>query len=285
MGDESKELPSQVFELFHFRYLTLICSSNVPSAISNLVNLQTLIILPTSGMLPNCNMIASFGMLPVYYTRKRHWREGRDHFSLPSEIWRMQQLRHLVLYDLYMLPHPSDGSNPSLPLENLQTLPYIKDLVWTEKILQMIPNVISLGLVYQMEKRYHLHLLKHLHQLEKLKLYGLYSFSWMEHITVTFPRILKKLTLVGGEFPWEDMSIIGSLPNLQVLKLRDQCFGKTWETADGEFPELRYLLIEGSGLECWITESSHFPRLKCLVLSCCQDLREIPQDMGEIPLT
>ncbi|XP_047949026.1 putative late blight resistance protein homolog R1B-14 [Salvia hispanica] len=93
----------------------------------------------------------------------------------------------------------------------------------------------------------------------------------------------EELSSQGGKFPWEDMSIIGSLPNLQVLKLIDQTFGETWETADGEFPQLRYLLIERSGLQHWITESSHFPRLKCLVLRFCQDLREIPQGIGEIP--
>ncbi|XP_047971417.1 putative late blight resistance protein homolog R1B-16 [Salvia hispanica] len=93
----------------------------------------------------------------------------------------------------------------------------------------------------------------------------------------------KELPSQGGKFPFEDMSIIGSLPNLQVFKLRDQPFSKTWETTDGEFPQLRYLLIEKSGLQTWITESSHFPRLKHLVLRFCESLREIPQGIGEIP--
>ncbi|XP_057798998.1 putative late blight resistance protein homolog R1A-10 [Salvia miltiorrhiza] len=266
VGDNSKDPPSQVFELFHLRYLALICSSSIPSAISNLMNLQTLIILPTS------------------YKWKRHWRIGTDvsHFSLPLEIWRMPQLRHLVLYDLYMLPHPPDGSD--LPLVNLQSLSYIKDLVWTEQILKMIPNVKKMGLAYRSHEGYHLHLLKHLHQLEKLELYGLNGFSWMENNLITLPRTLKKLSLVGGEFHLKYMSIIGSLPNLQVLKLLEcACDGDTWETTDGEFPQLRFLLIKGSTLQHWITERSHFPRLKCLVLRWCWNLREIPVSIGEIP--
>lgn len=58
------------------------------------------------------------------------------------------------------------------------------------------------------------------------------------------------------------MSVIGSLPNLQVLKLKYQSSGGSWEIADEEFPELRYLLIEYLGLQHqhWETESSHFPR-------------------------
>ncbi|XP_057799000.1 putative late blight resistance protein homolog R1B-14 [Salvia miltiorrhiza] len=265
VGGNSKDLPSQVFELFHFRYLALNCSSSIPSAISNLLNLQTLIIIPTTNS-----------------WHKFISDEDVSHFSLPLEIWRMPQLRHIVLYDLYMLPHPPDGSN--LPLVNLQSLSYIIDLVWTEEILQMIPNVKRLGLAYKSNKGYHLHLLKHLHQLEKLELYGFYGFPWVEHNLITFPRTLKKLTLAARGFPWEYMSVVGSLPNLQVLKLRDYaCDGDTWETADGEFPQLRFLLIEGSDLQHWITESSHFPRLQCLVLQYCWNLREIPECIGEIP--
>ena len=42
-------------------------------------------------------------------------------------------------------------------------------------------------------------------------------------------------------------------------------------------------LIERSGLQHWITESSHCPRLKRLVLRFCRDLREFSQGMREIP--
>ncbi|KAL1552054.1 hypothetical protein AAHA92_12900 [Salvia divinorum] len=193
----------------------------------------------------------------------------------------MPQLRHLLLNHPCTLPHPPDGSNP--PLENLQTLAYIKNLVWNENILQMIPNIKRLELVYEINTEFHLNLLKHLNQLEKLNVHTVYSFSWLRQ-NPNFPRTLKKLTLVGGGLPWKDMSVIGSLPNLQVLKLRDHaCRGQTWETVDGEFLYLRYLLIDGSVLQQWITESSHFPRLTCLVLRSYQMLREIPEGIGEIP--
>lgn len=74
------------------------------------------------------------------------------------------------------------------------------------------------------------------------------------------------------------MKLVGSLPSLQVLKLRDfACFGGTWETDEGGFSELKFLLI---GLKHWITKSSHFPRLNCLVLHNCWSLDEIPNDLG-----
>ena len=147
----------------------------------------------------------------------------------------------------------------------------------------MIPNVKRLGRVYETDKRCNLRLLEHLHHLQKLELYGLGGFPWMRYNLFTLPKTLQKLTLHGGIFLWQDMSIIGSFPNLQVLKLKYQSSGGTWETTDEEFPEQRYLLIEDSGLQHWKTESSHFPGLKCLVLRYCRDLMEIPQDIGNVP--
>lgn len=102
--------------------------------------------------------------------------------------------------------------------------------------------------------------------LEKLKLIVRDPPSFLVNkISPTFPRMLKKLTLVGRRLPWKDtmMRIVGSLPNLQVLKLRATYFGHggRWETSDGEFPELKYLSIARSDLLYWTTESSHFPRL------------------------
>ena len=75
---------------------------------------------------------------------------------------------------------------------------------------------------------------------------------------------------------------MSSLSNLQVLKLRDNaCIGETWETTDGGFSQLEFLLIDQSHFENWITESSHFPRLKFLVLHHCWSLVGIPEDVGD----
>ncbi|KAL8544418.1 hypothetical protein ACS0TY_004824 [Phlomoides rotata] len=43
------------------------------------------------------------------------------------------------------------------------------------------------------------------------------------------------------------------------------------------------MLIDGSDLQYWVTESDHFPRLECLALQRCQNLREIPDSIGETP--
>ncbi|KAL8557557.1 hypothetical protein ACS0TY_004849 [Phlomoides rotata] len=250
-------LPSQVFELFHLRYLALAFTNELPAAISKLVNLQTLIV--------------SRGQIPLSS-------------DLPLEIWRLPHLRHLVFIRFYCrLPYPADGS--ALPLENLQTLSGIENFVCSERILKMIPNLKRLGIRYSVtEENYGLlHNLSSLHQLEKLKIISRLSYPLQEEY-IAFPKTLKELSLVVVTLPWKDMSIVGSLPNLHVLKLRNYCCqGTIWETRDGEFPQLKYLLIEYSNLQHWITESSHFPRLERLVLKHCFELTEIPDGIGEIP--
>ncbi|KAL8544394.1 hypothetical protein ACS0TY_004800 [Phlomoides rotata] len=242
-------LPPQLFKLFHLRYLALPFGDKIPAAISNLENLQTLII---------CS--------------------GKPH--LPLEIWRLRHLRHLIFACLYALPIPAD--RPTLPLENMHTLTGITDFLCSERILEMMPNLKKLELGFSTRVQ-SFHNLANLHQLEKLKISASGSFSW-EGTDLAFPTTLKKLTLVGGRLPWKDMSIVGSLPNLQVLKLLkyDACGGRTWETSYGEFPQLKFLLIEGSNLEHWVTEKDHFPRLERLVLRHCWFLQEIPDSIGEI---
>ncbi|KAL8557555.1 hypothetical protein ACS0TY_004847 [Phlomoides rotata] len=244
-------LPPQVFELFHLRYLALSFSDKIPTAISNLQNLQTLII--GSG--------------------KRIFKPHH----LPLEIWRLPHLRHLIFVGLYTLPIPADRQ--TLPLDKLHTLMGISDFVCTERILEMMTNLKKLGFSTRVPSFPNL---ANLHQLEKLKIRASGSFSWQgPHLA--FPKTLKKLTLVGGRLPWKDMSIVGLLPNLQVLKLKAfACDGDTWETSYGEFPQLKFLLIEGSNLEHWVTEKDHFPRLERLVLHQCWFLQEIPDSIGEI---
>ncbi|KAL8544419.1 hypothetical protein ACS0TY_004825 [Phlomoides rotata] len=244
-------LPPQVFELFHLRYLALALTNELPAPISKLVNLQTLIV---------------------------------SRGQIQPEIWWLPHLRHLVFINFYStLPYPADGS--ALPLENLQTLSGIESFERSERILKMIPNLKRLGIRYNVteENPSLLHNLSRLHQLEKLKITFEFCYP-LEEEYLAFPKTLKELSLVEVRLPWKDMSIVGSLPNLQVLKLRKYFSqGTIWETRDGEFPQLKYLLIEYSNLQHWITESGHFPRLKRLVLKHCFELTEIPDGIGEIP--
>ncbi|KAK6135896.1 hypothetical protein DH2020_030383 [Rehmannia glutinosa] len=101
---------------------------------------------------------------------------------------------------------------------------------------------------------------------------------------INFPSIIKRLTLVAWRWPWEKMSIIGRLPSLEVLKLRENAFvGERWDTRDNEFEQLRFLKLGNLNLTQWnVTSSEHFPVLQRLVLYNCNNLREIPSEIGEI---
>ncbi|KAL9165908.1 hypothetical protein ABFS82_06G200600 [Erythranthe guttata] len=255
--------------LEHFTFLRnckVPCTCNgrhveIPSVISNLENLQTLII-----------------------PKKSHQPCIVD---LPLEIWRMPQLRHIICFYIGRLPNPEEGATSAL--ENLQTLSEVRDLVCTESIVKMIPNVTKLGLFFSKDENdhqdYHLENLERLRKLEKLKLTANKALHFRRgKVNPTFPRTLKKLTLSGWELSCEDMRIVGSLPNLQVLKLKNFALdGDTWETTEGEFSQLKFLLLHYTDLGHWISESSHFPILKCLFLHHCQYLSEIPDGIGDIP--
>ncbi|XP_057802998.1 putative late blight resistance protein homolog R1B-14 [Salvia miltiorrhiza] len=263
--------PGQVFDLVHLTYLASnIPSSIVPSAISKLQNLQTLIIY-------------------------------RSEVLLPIEIWGLQQLKHLIAFSFQPLPNPEGEKSP---LENLQALSLAMDLVWSKRMVEMIPNIKKLGICYSKVKfdvdaSYCLDNLKQLCRLEKLKLEKQHEdFSSTQHDELgwisfrqankrlgglNFPLQLRRLTLSGWKLPWSDMTIIGSLPHLQVLKLRNYaCHDSYWKTSKGQFRELRYLLIDRSYLVDWTTEASHFPRLECLMLRQCRSLRGIPTNVGHI---
>ncbi|XP_057801503.1 putative late blight resistance protein homolog R1A-4 [Salvia miltiorrhiza] len=243
--------PSQVFDLIHLTYLAAnIPTSIVPPTISKLHNLQTLIIY-------------------------------RSEVRLPVEIWRLSQLRHLIAFSFHPLPHPEVTA---IPLANLQTFSLATDFVCVE----MIPNIQKLGICYSEEKfseGYHPgNLFGNLFRLEKLKLERHNSFCGSLNFAFQFPLSLKKLTLIGWKLPWSHMKIVGSLPNLQELKLRKYaCNGKCWETSKRDFVNLRLLLIDESNLRLWRPKSHHFPRLKCLMLLRCPDLSEIPIALGYIP--
>ncbi|KAL0356178.1 UNVERIFIED_CONTAM: putative late blight resistance proteinR1B-12 [Sesamum radiatum] len=109
----------------------------------------------------------------------------------------------------------------------------------------------------------------------------LYSLNYCWRIA--FPTSLKKLSLEFGGIPWEDMILIGSLPNLEILNLRNNAFkGYEWSPIEGQFLRLKQLSIQGRYPVRWTAESIHFPNLESLFLDGMDNLEEIPCDIGNI---
>ncbi|KAL2478886.1 putative late blight resistance protein-like protein R1A-6 [Forsythia ovata] len=201
----------------------------------------------------------------------------------------MTQLRHIQLGRMILSEPPSaeiEAENSVIVLENLQTLSIAIDFRSTEEILKRISNLKKLGIGYEyglMNLEYfYLNNLVRLHQLESLKCLFFESSPSFLHNIIILPQ-LKKLTLGGIFIPWKDMTIIGSLPNLEVLKLKRFAFdGPEWEPNEGEFLQLKYLLLENIHLLHWRADSIHFPSLQRLVLKNCYKMEEIPSGVGEI---
>ncbi|KAL2515613.1 putative disease resistance protein [Forsythia ovata] len=218
---------------------------------------------------------------------------GNEILEIP-EIWEMRRLRH-VKFRRMVLPDPpsaeTEGKNSIIVLDSLQTLCRVVNFRCTEEILQGIPSLKKLGISFDFEAvldrgYYCLNNLARLLKLESLSCSLFSSTSFLKNFrkNIALPISLKKLSLFRCYLHWEDMTIVGSLPNLQVLKLLwDSFVGLEWEPNEGEFIQLKYLKLNRINLENWIANSIHFPSLERLVIDQCKSLKEIPSGIGEIP--
>ncbi|KAL0341538.1 UNVERIFIED_CONTAM: putative disease resistance protein [Sesamum calycinum] len=199
---------------------------------------------------------------------------------LPCEIWEMPQLRHVVVRRAELLdPLKKDSTT----LENLQTISYIRNFRCTVETVERIPNLKKMKIYYanavQDWSCYSLYNLADLHKLESLFLQAQDFFSEK----LAFPCSLKKLNLSWCRIPWENMTIVGSLPNLEVLKLMyHACEGSEWNPVEGGFRRLKVLLIRYVDVEWWRAENIHFPNLERLLLEQVFYLKEIPSGIGDI---
>ncbi|KAL0463855.1 UNVERIFIED_CONTAM: hypothetical protein Slati_0273100 [Sesamum latifolium] len=138
---------------------------------------------------------------------------------------------------------------------------------WTINTIEMIPNLKKLRVTYTdmstgKWEKYGLNNLINLCQLEKLSIsyitFNVASDPFPEGFA--FPLKLKKLSLVGCRLPWQGLTVVGSLPYLEVLKLKsDSLVGRCWKSKQGEYPQLKYLLMQDLDIEYWQMEDTAFP--------------------------
>ncbi|CAA2934886.1 late blight resistance homolog R1A-10 [Olea europaea subsp. europaea] len=217
--------------------------------------------------------------------------------SLKSSISRLQNLEFLVVrhyyaeIPAYLLCMPKlrhlcigRGSHPARfstecdnsRINSLQTLFYV-DLE-DEEILRCSPNLRELQCTSPDNRCPDLSFLP---QLESLTMTWRGIFKG-DYSVVNFPRNIKKLTLSKFGLPWKKMSLIGTLPNLEILKLQETFEGEIWDTKDDEFQKLKFLQLYRLELKQWNSSHNHFPVLERLVLRDCIDLEEIPSEFSYI---
>nr|GME07028.1 putative late blight resistance protein homolog R1B-17 [Ipomoea batatas] len=195
---------------------------------------------------------------------------------LPPGIWDLPQLRHLEIY------HQISIDLPKVIREDLQTLYWLCMSECTMEVFSRIPNVKELGIIASSASQGLDNLCCSLKDLEKLKVIGSYHRLHLPpHIEAkNVPQKLQKLTFERTLIPWEAMSIISMLPNLEVLKLKNfACVGEEWELIEeGGFPKLKVLLISFTNLKEWKANvDTPFPKLERLLLRNCFELKEMPE--------
>ncbi|KAK4433765.1 putative late blight resistance proteinR1B-16 [Sesamum alatum] len=255
------EFPEEILQLVNLRYLALTVSQTLPSSISRLCNLQTLLV-QRGGLL---------GIMGATMVMRG--------------ILDMTRLRHIKLKGqrAYIKYHGEDR-NRFVVLDKLQTLSPIVVSELTDRLIETLPNLEKLGIFWD-EEVDHVRDLSSLHKLYALKCRSSKYNRYNILSNIIFPPSIKKLTLKGCQILDHHMNEIGKLPNLEILKLQ-YCYFQSgnWELAeDVEFCRLQFLLMKGLKLVNWTADDTHFPRLEHLVIAYCFDLEEIPLAIGDIP--
>lgn len=191
----------------------------------------------------------------------------------------------LFLFNIFCVTGEDwEESSNSIGLQDIETLFPVDIDDSFAKILEAIPNLKKTGISERFPYSTSSSLdLTCLSKLETLKCQSISNSSALS--SLVFPPSLKKLTLYFCGISHACMNKIGTLPNLQVLKLRFSEFeDRTWEPIEGEFCRLRFLLLEHvNNLEKWIPDETHYPKLERLVIRDCKFLEEIPAYVGDIP--
>ncbi|KAH0780464.1 hypothetical protein KY290_000062 [Solanum tuberosum] len=190
---------------------------------------------------------------------------------LPMTIWNMPRLKHVHVEPVASF----DGRIPQTStniccIETLATMSLTNELV-----------------DYMVKKASRLRKLKcHCKEPLKLKLNALQLETLSVNgkiLNFTLPATLTKLTLSDVLLPQSELSNIGRLPNLVVLKLEHRAFQQDkWEIEDEEFLNLKVLKLRSLKITTWNASDESLPNLEHLLIENCFNLQEIPSMVGDI---
>ncbi|CAN4077140.1 unnamed protein product [Withania somnifera] len=204
------------------------------------------------------------------------------HDNIPSTVWDLVNLRHLVISPLYIFREEIKDHNNLQTCSNLVIFPG-RDY---NKFMKRFPNVNKLYCQLYGSGTTSSNFspaFDSLIQLKTLRVdvsagtvvdpYGFEDF--------TYPSNLRKITLARLELPWSKISTISRLSNLEVVKLDGNAFrGRQWDVKDGEFPNLKVLKLRMLEMSEWTASDDAYPRLEQLVVGGCRKLEEIPVSFG-----
>nr|GMD20656.1 putative late blight resistance protein homolog R1B-8 [Ipomoea batatas] len=260
-----RSLPNELYSRRYIKYLAITADiSSLPKSFEHLSRLETLVIKTTERSL-----------------------------QINGGIWNMEKLRHVHINTSTQLPSPPKRGKHSRKQTDILTLSTISPGSCTGKIFNKTLKLKKLGvrgnLSELLEEKQNVCLFNNIQMLERLENLKLHGNSEEVELKVPmldkFPKRLRKFTLSGTLFQWSDMTVLGSLEELEVLKLDDNAFsGELWDlNSNVIFKGLKYLRIGNTNLVTWtaVVEKS-FPVLESLVLKNCISLENMPQDFANV---
>ncbi|XP_058114431.1 putative disease resistance protein At1g50180 [Magnolia sinica] len=254
-----KELPSEIGELIHLRYLscTQTCLDSLPSSIGNLPNLQTLFV------------------------------TSRFIIKIPSIIGKMKQLRHFQVKSIskWDVSCGDIEGRPRLDrINNLQTLSFVRSGKWMEDgCLGKLTNLRKLGIWVDTKED------AEVLYVSIVKLDCLHSLTLRGNLGKLpdpsfFPKKLSKLTLTGSHLKEDPMATLEKLKNLRILRLSYNSYmGKEMACSAQGFPRLESLhLRQLYELEEWRVEEGSMPSLLYLRIYDCTKLKKLPEGLQHV---
>nr|GLL32980.1 putative late blight resistance protein homolog R1B-14 [Ipomoea trifida] len=250
-------LPKEFYQLYHLRYVAVSTDLKIlPKPFTNQWNMETIV-----------------------------FNTSQSSVEVKAEIWKLAKIRHIIANAQLQFPTPPNCRDKC---EDLQTLSPISPKSCTEAILEKMPNLLKLGvrgdLVELLESKGGLYLfdnVRKLYNLQNLKLVhepANDQGSTIRNFPDKFPSKIRKLTLSNTSIDWKYISALGSLNELEVLKLKESAVkGDYWELNNTTvFMSLRFLHIGRTDLVRWTCEKNSFPALNKLCLSHCTSLEAVP---------
>ncbi|GFS30834.1 hypothetical protein Acr_00g0014430 [Actinidia rufa] len=204
------------------------------------------------------------------------WNVGIE--VIPDDIHKLIHLRYLGLKSLTAKTLPASISN----LWNLQTL----------VVNAPCSNCPMLN-IWKMKELRHLHFHRQLRLSEPPKkveddsgdLERDRSCKKLDSLRyVEFPPNLSKLTLVETQLLEDPMDILGQLPNLQVLILKNAAYnGRNLNCRSNGFPKLEVLKLINLAIRSWNISQGSMARLRSVVISRCGLLEGLPSALRNMP--
>ncbi|KAH7846466.1 hypothetical protein Vadar_014309 [Vaccinium darrowii] len=228
-----------------------------------------------------------------------HWSwkllAKKETIKLPRNIFEMVELRHLHSKKgifRYHLSHVSlkEAARNRSKLNSQQTLHPICPCEYCRIFLVRTPNLKKLGFYGKLLSRDAVLMLPDLEFLKCLESLSFTNSGFFGGESSSLPAGLKlpptitRLTLKDTLLKWEELSILQTLPSLEVLKLLPTaCQGQVWNANELEgFFQLRYLRFRNLNIMEWNASEDQFPRLEVLVIESCSSLKQIPFDFANL---